>query len=190
MLPVINWLLGSIAAVGRRGFDCRWADLRGVTGGGKLAEKVAAAVEWFPCDCLFIHRDAESSEGGVYRHRVGEIRKAMEGRPEPFVPLIPVRMTEAWLLIDLQAVRAAADNPNARAPLDLPPLRQLDQLNDPKETLHELLIAASGKRGRRLADFRRELAWRRSRVADYIADYSPLRGLEAFRVRGGSEGGR
>ena len=89
-------------------------------------------------------------------------------------------MTEAWLLISDEAIRHAADNPHGTCSLPLPVIRRLESLPDPKAALHQCLLAASEKRGRRLDQFRRDLPYRVHRVAEMIADYSPLRQLDAF----------
>jgi hypothetical protein len=181
LLPIINWVLQSIPASGERGFVGQWADLRNVqkTVSG-LRGRVVEALRLYPCDILFVHRDAEASEREVRQQRCEEIQTAMEGHQIPYVSLVPVRMTEAWLLIDAAAICRAADNPNSRAPIALPPLRRLEQESDPKALLHTLLIEASEKRGRRRDQFRRELSWRCARVAELITDFSPLQKLSAF----------
>jgi hypothetical protein len=89
-------------------------------------------------------------------------------------------MQEAWLLFDEAADRRAAGNPNGRDPLAMPPLKRLDKLPDPKETLYELLRNASGLRGRRLKRFSTQAS--ATRVAEFIDDFTPLRGLTAFAV--------
>jgi hypothetical protein len=53
----------------------------------------------------------------------------------PVVCVIPVKMTEAWLLIDEKAIREAAGNPKGRQPLNLPKPSKTEELSDPKETL-------------------------------------------------------
>ncbi len=180
LLPIIDWVLLALPSIEERGIEPRWADLRNLDRGAGLAGKVAQALHHYPCDVLFVHRDAESSEPAVRRHRLEEIRRAMPPHTVPCIPIVPVRMTEAWLLIDRQAICRAADNPASRADLSLPPLRRLEQESDPKELLHELLIAASEFTGRRRDKIRGELSWRRVRVAEYIDDFSPLRRLAAF----------
>jgi hypothetical protein len=40
----------------------------------------------------------------------------------PVVCVVPVRMMEAWLLIDEMAIRRVAGNPNGRIPIELPVL--------------------------------------------------------------------
>ena len=91
-------------------------------------------------------------------------------------------MTEAWLLIDEEAIRKAADNPNGTVGLSLPPLNQLEKVADPKVVLRKSLIQASAKSGRRLHRFKQEISWRVQRVADLIEDFDRLRRLEAFRA--------
>jgi hypothetical protein len=88
-------------------------------------------------------------------------------------------MTEAWLLIDEAALRRAAGNPGGTVALRFPQLRKLEQLSDPKEVLHQLLLEASELRGRRRASFTTNAAVHR--LATLIEDYAPLRQLEAFR---------
>jgi hypothetical protein len=103
-----------------------------------------------------------------------------QGNLPPHVPIIPIRMTEAWLLFDEPAIRSAADNPRGTMSLNVPHLANLESLPDPKNTLWNLMLAASGKNGRRLAQFKRDLFSRRQRVAELISDFSPLRTLSAF----------
>ena len=180
LIPIIDWCLLSIPEVAERGIQSAWADLRGRQKQPGLRGRIQVAVQDFPCDLLFVHRDAESSERTVRIQRYDEIRKALEPLSLPHVGVVPVRMTEAWLLLDAEAIRKAADNPHCQVPLPLPPLRQLESLSDPKQLLFALLDRASEKTGRRLEQFRRDRNWRRVRVAGLIGDFSPLRKLSAF----------
>ena len=132
----------------------------------------------FPCEILFVHRDAE---GTALAKRLKEVEEAAREITDlRYIPLVPVRMTEAWLLIDEKAIRQAADNPNGTERLDLPPIQKLESLPDPKQLLHEALVLASEKKGRRLQQFKRDLPARVHRVAALIDDFSPLRRLPAF----------
>jgi hypothetical protein len=96
----------------------------------------------------------------------------------PYVCVVPVRMTEAWFLFDESAIRRAAGNPGGRSTLPLPPLSKTEALPDPKQTLHELLRAATELPLRRLKRFSTIQASRR--LAELIDDFSPLRHLPAF----------
>src|SRR3954447_20996128 len=89
LLPIINALLLSIPSLAEREIAAQWADLRGVSLSGGLAGKIAAALDRFPCDLLFVHRDAESSDRKVARHRRDEIEAAMTSHTVPHVCVVP-----------------------------------------------------------------------------------------------------
>jgi hypothetical protein len=135
-----------------------------------------AAVSVYECDILFVHRDAESLGLDL---RLSEIRNTLIDLNKPIVPVVPIRMTEAWLLIDELAIRAAASNENGTIPLRLPQPSRLESLLDPKAVLFESLRFASELPPGRLKKFKPEA--RRHRVSELIANYSALRGLSAFR---------
>lgn len=144
-----------------------------------LPEKIAYALKEGPCDLLFIHRDAEKQN---WQLRADEIQHAVEQTqeeyPQPTLPVIPVRMTEAWLLFNEQAIRTAAGNPNGTETLELPALAKLEELPDPKSDLRDLLKTASGLHGRRLSNFRWEASIQK--IPNHITDFSDLRRLSAF----------
>lgn len=182
LLGILDWLLedlleGQAADVRFKG---EWADLRQFTT-RSLSEKIAKAIDLYPCDLLFIHRDAENQSP---QERVLEIRKAAESLNQEAarhpVPIIPVRMTEAWLLISKPALRSAALNRNGKVPLQLPSIQALESLPDPKRILHDLLRQASELNGRRLKTFKPN-----QRVRDIprnIDDFSLLRQLPSFQA--------
>lgn len=129
-------------------------------------------------DILFIHRDAERE---APQNRFDEIKQAIDAITDtpPHVCVVPVRMTEAWLLIDENAIRDAASNPNGKVKLDIPPLKKIEDLPDPKKVLHELLRQASELRGRRLKNFNVHQVIHR--LAELTRDYAALRQLSAFQ---------
>lgn len=178
---IINWILEKIPEVASRGFVDQFADLRILAEPPRgLKERLISACKLFPCDVLFVHRDAETETRDT---RVDEITVASGVLPELwYIPIIPVRMTEAWLLIDERAIRQAAGNPNGDVDLEMPTRGRLEKLPDPKSILRELLLTASESHGRRRDKFKHELAWRIHRVADLIDDFSSLRKLPAFRA--------
>ncbi|MEO8494592.1 MAG: hypothetical protein ABI614_05955 [Planctomycetota bacterium] len=85
----------------------QWADLRSVRSKPRsLAERIEATIRLYPCDLLFVHRDAERDTPD--KRRV-EIEAAVQQvASNPFVCVIPVRMQEAWLLFDERANRTKA----------------------------------------------------------------------------------
>jgi hypothetical protein len=141
-------------------------------------KRIQLSVELYPCQLLFIHRDAEKE---AHATRVDEIRTALSKVNPHFPPsvcVVPVRMTEAWLLFDMLALRKAASNPNGTAVLQLPDIRRLEREPDPKKILHDLLRSASELSPRRLKKF--SVSDCTYRVAELIDDFSPLRTLSAF----------
>lgn len=174
LVPLLRWALGQAKYPHAR---VVLADLRGtqppVT---ELGARIKRAVALEPCDLLFVHRDAERIS---LAERTTEVDEALLEADLAGVPVVPVRMTEAWLLIDEMALRKAAGNPAGAERLILPNLKKLELLPNPKETLHELLIAASGLTGRKRDRFHVNKAVHL--LADLISDFSPLRQLHGFR---------
>ena len=180
LLPILTWVLrekGDVSLV-----QPEWADLRRLPQPPQsLHERILSAIDLFPCDLLFIHRDAERENP---ERRYKEIRNALHeatkrGFQAPVVCVVPVRMTEAWLLFDEPAIRLAAGNPNGKNPLNVPDLSVIEQIPDPKVVLFDVLRKASGLTGRRLKRF--NMAECRIRVTDLVSDFSPLRKLSAFK---------
>ena len=173
LVPVLQWLIRQLTA---EAFEIRWADLRGLREKPRdLAGKLAIAVREYPCQLLFVHRDAEGQDP---RLRYEEIRRAADTTPCRHVCVVPVRMQEAWLLHDEAALREAADRPSGTEDLDLPPPQRWERLPNPKRVLHDALRAANGATGRRAKNFRPRRA--AHRLADLITDWRPLRSLAAF----------
>lgn len=118
-------------------------------------------------DLAIIHRDADRD--GTAARRM-EITKAIsEVCPDmDFVCLIPVTMTEAWLLLDEEAIRQVAENPKGRMNLSLPRAAHVENIADPKERLKETLALASDLSGRRLRDFQKRFSQNRRRLLEQL----------------------
>ncbi len=179
LIPIITWALRVNGIEGA--IQPQWADLRLFSEGAKLDEKIRTSIEYYPCDILFIHRDAEKE---LRENRAKQIWAAYctcrmtKIIPIPPICVIPVRMQEAWLLFDETAIRQAAGNKNGRMSLPLPPLNTIESIPDPKNLLHECLRRASGRTGRRLKKFRP--ASSAHQIPNFIEDFTPLRSLSAF----------
>lgn len=161
-------------------FDLSHADLRGLhVDQTDFPARICCALELFPCQVLFLHRDAERESWDT---RKKEIQAAVSGSnctmPDMIVPVVPVRMTEAWFLISKDAIRSAAGNPNGKIQLDLPNVTRLESLPDPKLELKNLLERASELNPRRLRKF--HPLKRMHNLADHIEDFAPLRRLKSF----------
>lgn len=177
--PLLNWILreqGLASAI-----ESDWADLRRVNPRpGTFPDRIRRALDLYPCDLLFVHRDAERERPEHRRAEIEEALKVVSGTMPipPYVCVIPVRMMESWLLFDEPTIRRAAGNPKGKVKLALPRKNEIEKVPDPKTTLYEILRTASELNGRRLRNFSTLGSARR--VADLLDDFSPLRGLSAF----------
>lgn len=142
-----------------------------------LAQRVRHALRQYPADIVFVHRDAELR--GAVSQREQEIAAAVAAlpTPKPVIAVVPVRMTEAWLLADEHAIRRAAGNPQGAVPLALPAVHQIEAV-DAKARLFEALRLAKDLGKRRTGKLRPEHL--RHRVADYLDDFTLLRSLPSF----------
>lgn len=173
LLEILRWMIRSLGHVN---WELVFADLSVLPRPPRhLTERVREALRLYPCDVLFVHRDAETAS---FATRESEILEATNGVSPKAAPIVPVRMTEAWFLFDERAIRRAAGNPAGTAELELPPINRLESLPDPKQTLHDALRKASGLRGRRLSAFRPTAAVHNLSLE--IEDFAPLRALPAF----------
>ncbi|MBC6479191.1 MAG: DUF4276 family protein [Hormoscilla sp. GM7CHS1pb] len=178
---VLTWLLREHIVV-NCAIQSEWADLgRLPKPPKKLPDRIKKSLELYPCDLLFVHRDAEKEPR---QKRVDEIRKAIESDEKslsvPAVCVIPVRMQEAWLLFDEKAIRRASGNPGGRQALKLPDLAKVEELSDPKNILYTVLRQASELGPKRLKKF--NVNEKVHRVAELIDDFTPLLALSAFRA--------
>lgn len=181
LLKIIKWSLDSLFP--QLACEGSFADFRLIPNPPKgLREKVMKARLYYPYNILFIHRDAESTINSriIDQRRQEIIDQLEEADRRKTICVVPIKMMEAWLLINEEAIKKAAGNRNYNGNIDLPLLKNLERENQPKERLHNLLKNASGVKNRRLKNF--NVDQRIHLVADYIEDYSPLRSLIAFQA--------
>jgi len=173
LLPILQWLMDQHCHAATELNFAEYLPSEPAT----LTERISAALDYYPCHLLFVHRDAEGDDPAL---RQAQIDAAWAGcNPAvQLVSVVPVRMTEAWLLVDEVAIRCAAGNPNGVAALDLPKPGKLAQHKGPKSALFDALRTASGRSGARLKDFHPES--RRHRVTELMATFAPLRSLPSF----------
>jgi hypothetical protein len=166
LIPILRWTLRDLRPTGE--FAIPWFISRKSR---NLVQSTEAVLLDYQPDILFVHRDSESVSMNE------RLREMPVG--EHIVPVVPVRMTEAWLLIDEKAIRGAASNPNGSMKLNLPKRKDLEKIAA-KTVLHELLQSASGNTGRRLRSFNVDQAVHR--VAELTEDYTELRNLDAYEA--------
>jgi len=179
LMPILTWLLRQ--HVPNLPIQSRWADLRWLLRPPReLHERIKESLHLYPCELLFVHRDAETASIEV---RLNEIRQAVldasiENEISTVVCVVPVRMTEAWLLFDIDAIRQAAGNPNGTISLNLPNLSTVESLPNPKRVLYDILRKATEVSASRKKGFNTNRAVQG--IPKFIEDFSPLRGLSAF----------
>jgi hypothetical protein len=178
LIPIIDWTLKHAAGVQlTEGVHAEFWRLPKKP--QTITERLLKANELFPCEVLFVHRDAEKESPQV---RFDEIRQAFDkaGVQLPVIAVVPVRMLEAWLCFDEDAIRKASGNPSGKIMLNLPTMKRVESRPDPKADLKEALLIASERQGRRRKKFDTAAAfWR---IVDCIEDFSPLRELPSFQV--------
>jgi hypothetical protein len=180
LIPILTWLLINLGINAPEPQLPILGNLR--TPPKKLQDKIAIALDLFPCNILFIHRDAESDATPI-RTRTKEIRKAEKLVKKkllpPIVCVIPIKMIESWLLFNEDAIRKVIGNPNGRQDLSLPKISEIEKIVDPKGRLEEILISASfpSRRGKKVNIPSNYCV----RIAEEIDNFEPLRSLSAFQ---------
>ena len=130
-------------------------------------------------DMVFIHRD---SDGPDRNGREREIRRGVEesGFPHPFIPVIPVQETEAWLLLDEQAIRDVVAS-KGKQPLRLPKPNAIEGTRKPKEILQKALLAASETSGRRLKKEKNSFSRHRRVLMQRLDPFGAVRNLPSWQ---------
>lgn len=150
--------------------------------GRRIADRIQRVLAFDPdFEVVLIHRDAEAQP---VEHRVAEIHLAVEELSFDCVcvPVVPIRMTEAWLLLDETAIRWVAGRPSGREPLQLPKPDSVESHPDPKALLREALNTASGFSGRRLRKFDRDFGSHRRQLMERLDRRGPVQSLGAWQA--------
>lgn len=131
-------------------------------------------------EIVFIHRDAD---GAGRQAREREIRAAVDAvMPETsHVAVVPVRMTEAWLLLDESSIREVAGNPNGRVKLNIPSAREVERIADPKALLKDLIVTASETTGRRRRTLHTSFPHSRRRLLEELDPRGAVRLVDSWR---------
>jgi hypothetical protein len=137
LLPILTWSLKQHEVTP---VVPQWADFSRIPRQRNTEERLRTVLELYPCDVLFVHRDAEARPSNLRRE---EIADALRWTMVRHIPVVPVRMTEAWLLADELAIRSAAGNPNGTESLNLPNVRTLEDLPDPKRGSYPKSVMAA-----------------------------------------------
>ncbi len=155
-------------------------------GSRSLDQKILEGlVNFGSCDLLLVHRDADSlvetaSSGPQKRANEIEVAVRDSGYSGPWVAIVPVRMTETWLLMDEEAIRQVSRRPHDNTPLGLPSPGQVESESDPKGCLEQALLTASGMSGRRLQKYKRDIPHLRRRLLEELPQGGPLQQVPSW----------
>jgi hypothetical protein len=132
-------------------------------------------------DLVVIHRD---SDGNPPERRRGEIAEAVDEVSPGLahVPVVPVRMLEAWLLLDQAAIREVAGNPNGKVALRLPKPARAESAADPKALLKQAIATASEEKGRRLEKLQQRFPENRARLLQMLDREGPIQQLASWQA--------
>jgi len=130
-------------------------------------------------DLAVIHRDADAAGWEARQQEVSSaVQKCMPSLVH--VAVVPVRMTEAWLLLDETALRTVAGNPNGKVPLQLPSPQTVEGVVDPKTRLAQVLAEASELTGRRLQTFKNRFPQHRRQLLERLDPVGPVSAVPAW----------
>lgn len=132
-------------------------------------------------DIAFVHRDAEAQDPAQRRAEIASGASSAGLVGTPVVPIVPVRMTEAWLLLDEAGIRRIAARPNGQAQLGLPKWHEAESIADPKQRLETALLLASETSGRRRARFARDFGRHRSLLLQRLDPNGPVAQHSAWK---------
>ncbi|WP_086823276.1 hypothetical protein [Streptomyces sp. NRRL B-24572] len=131
-------------------------------------------------DLVVIHRDSDSGPPDRRRTEIAEA-VATVSPGVAHVPVIPVRMLEAWLLLDQAAIREVAGNPNGKVPLNLPKPARVESVSDPKAVLKQAIATASEERGRGLQKLQARFSANRARLLQMLDRAGPVKQLASWQ---------
>ncbi|MGP4111361.1 hypothetical protein ACTWP5_10640 [Streptomyces sp. 4N509B] len=159
--------------------DLRWLRERV---GHSVSDKLRAARRLGDdYDLAALQRDADRGPASARRDEIAvAVDRVWPGLRH--LPVVPVRMLEAWLLLDEAAIREVAGNPRGRIPLDLPSPSAVERVADPKQRLKDTLAKASGCSGRRLNVVQKRFEENRHRLLELLDREGPVAKVSSWQV--------
>ncbi|SMC06822.1 protein of unknown function [Rubrobacter radiotolerans DSM 5868] len=149
--------------------------------GHSIPEKLAAALKYeSDVNLLIVHRDSDSRDP---EPRYEEIHRAVSevSHSLKYVPVVPIQETEAWLLLDEQAIRNIADNPRGTIQLNLPAANRVEDIPSPKEFLHRTILKASEQTGRRYRRIEQKISQKCGLMLDALDPEGPVKDVPSWR---------
>jgi hypothetical protein len=115
--------------------------------GKRPIDQARAALELAgPVDLVLVHADADARDPEPRRSQLTTSFRGFSPTP---VFVVPVQETEAWLLVDPDAIRSVCGRPRDRTDLGLPAVRHIERTASPKEVLERAVQSLQADVGRR-----------------------------------------
>lgn len=151
------------------------------TYGGPVQKKLEELLsEEHPVDLIFVHRDSDSRDSSSRLAEISEAAKRL-GVEGATVGVVPVAMTEAWLLCDEQAIRDVVGRSRGTEGLGLPRLSEIERVADPKALLKDACLRASEATGRRRQVVAKSFPRYRASLLERLDINGPVSRLDAWR---------
>jgi Domain of unknown function (DUF4276) len=131
-------------------------------------------------DFVVVHRDADNAGYEARREEIQGALQSLAGNPL-CVPVIPIRMTEAWILLDEAAIRLTAGNPRGRTSLKLPRLHEIETCPNPKQLLAAALLEAADVSGRRRERLSKRFNQHRKQLLERLDTSGPVNQLSSWQ---------
>ena len=135
--------------------------------------------ESLPVDAIFVHRDADQDGASARDKEIFDAGVLFANCP-PLIPVVPVSMTESWLLAEPEAIREVAGNQLGRMPLDIPPLHAIEGVADGKTKLKRAIADASGLSGSKLSRLNRNFERNRAAILNRLDPNGPVAALPSW----------
>lgn len=131
-------------------------------------------------DVVVVHRDADNAGSDARRREIADAA-ALVAADSNCLPVVPVRMTEAWLLLDEILIRQVAGNPRGRNDLQLPRLHEVESRADPKEILQQCILRAADVTGRKRENLRKRFPQHRRQLLERLDRFGPVTTLASWK---------
>lgn len=131
-------------------------------------------------DVIICHRDADNQGHDARRLEMVSALSTISA-PSLLVPIIPVRMTEAWLLLDETAIRTVAGSPGGTNDLALPKKSEVERVADPKAVLKTSILRAAQVTGRRSARLNERFSSHRRQLLERLDCFGPVADLPSWK---------